>query len=187
MNKIEVKQILDYLELNYKDFRVSKEMFEMWLEELQQYDYDDTINKVKQLISTGHYISTPPHLVAITNGLSKIDKKLDWSKQVVLCRNCNKGFNTDNNGYSKELKEHEERCNSINYVIKQTKKWFNKDLTRGELWAMSKEEFDTRYDKLLHYIYENTTNPVEKEIISYIFNPPNPEFTRKLFIQQEEV
>ena len=187
MNKIQVKQVLDYLEINYKDFRVSKEMFEMWLDELQQYDYEDVITKLKELMSSGHYISTPPHLVTITNGLAKIDKKIDWSKTVVLCKNCNKGFNVDDNGFSQELKDHEERCNSINYVIRQSKKWFNKDLTRGELWSMSREEFDERYDKLLHYIYEHTDNETEKTIIGYIFNPPSPDTVREMFVQQEEV
>ena len=79
-------------------------------------------NETKELMSTGHYSNNPPHLVTIINGLTKVDNKIDWKKQVVLCKHCNKGFNVDKNGYSADLKEHEDRCGSINYVIKQMKR-----------------------------------------------------------------
>lgn len=181
MNKSEVKKVLDYLELNYSDFKVTKDLFDMWLDELQQYDYEDVMNKLKQMLGTGRYINTPPVLVSITNGLTAKNKKLDWKKQVVMCHICGKAFNCNKDYSCPELKEHEDRCASIRYVIKQTKKWFNKDISRAELWAMSKEEFDERYDKLLHYIYEHTDNKDEKDVIGYIFNPPSPEVARRFF------
>lgn len=181
MNKDEVSQLLSDFESNYKDFTVTKELFDTWLNELQQYDFDDVIARVKQLFAGGRYNYNPPPLIMVTDGLTKKHHKLDWKKNVVLCHFCNKGFNVDEKGYSAELKEHENRCRSINYVIRQMKKWYGVTITRGELWALPKEEFDTKYDKLLHYIYEHTDNPVEKDVIGYIFNPPNPQKVKEIF------
>ena len=172
MNKIEVKEILDYLENNYVNFKVTQDMFNMWLDELQQYDKEDVMNKLKQMIGTGTYRVQPPVLVSITNGLQKTSNKIDWTKIVTFCPKCNKAFQCDENMYSQEYVNHRGKCNSIEYVIRQTKKWFNKDLTRGELWAMPEKEFNERYDKLLHYIYENTEDETERTFIGYVFNPP---------------
>ena len=173
MNKIEVKEVLDYLSYNYNTFNVTEGLFKMWLDELQQYDKDDVMNKIKQMIASGYYKTTVPQLVSITNGLTRTDKKIDWNKIVTFCPICNKAFQCDEHMHSDEYDEHRKKCQSINYVIKQSKKWFNKDLTRSELWSMSEAEFNQRYDKLLHYIQEHTDNDTEKEIIGYIFNPPN--------------
>ena len=166
MNKAEVNSILEYISINYPDFQITDELFNMWLDELQQYDYEDVLNKLKDMLKTGHYNSRPPILMNIISGLNKKSSKIDWKSTVVYCPICNKAFNCKKDYSSPDLKEHEDRCRSIRYVIKQTKKWFNKDLSRAELWAMSKEEFDERYNKLLHYIYENTENEDEKDIIS---------------------
>lgn len=181
MNKAEVNTLLEYLSLNYPDFKITDELFNMWLDELQQYDCKDVMDRIKDMLSTGHYNSRPPVLMSITNGLTKKSKKINWKDRVVMCHICGKAFNVNEKWESNDLKEHEDKCAEIRYVIKQTKKWFNKDLTRAELWAMSKKEFEERYDKLLHYIYDHTDNQTEKDIIGYIFNPPSPQKTKEWF------
>lgn len=172
MNKIEVKEILDYLSYNYTSFNVTEGLFNMWLDELQQYDKEDVMNKIKQMIASGNYKMVAPQLVSITNNLTRTDKKIDWTKTVTFCPICNKAFQCNKDMYSQDYVEHRPKCQSINYVIKQTKKWFGKDLTRSELWAMSEGEFNQRYDKLLHYIHEHTEDESEKQIIGYVFDPP---------------
>lgn len=181
MNKEQVNEMLSQLSMQYQNFKITDELFDMWFDELQQYDFNDVIDRLKHLVSTGRYNYNPPPLIMIIDGLTKKHHKLDWKKNVVLCHFCNKGFNVDEKGYSAELKEHEDRCRSINYVIRQMKKWYGVTITRGELWALPKEEFDAKYDKLLHYIYEHTDNPVEKDVIGYIFNPPNEEKVKEIF------
>ena len=173
MNKIEVKEVLDYLSYNYNTFNVTEGLFKMWLDELQQYDKEDVMDKIKKMIASGNYKVTAPQLVTITSGLTKTDKKIDWNKTVTFCPICNKAFQCDNTMYSKDYEQHRPKCQSIRYVITQTKKWFGKDLTRAELWNMSEQEFNERYNKLLHYIQEHTDNETERTLIGYVFNPPN--------------
>jgi hypothetical protein len=176
MNKVEVKEVLDYLSYNYNTFNVTEGLFKMWLDELQQYDKTDVMEKIKKMIASGNYRISAPQLVSITSGLVKTDKKIDWNRTVTFCKGCNKAFQCDNTGYSKEYDEHRGKCNSINYIIKQRKKWFNKDTTRAELWAMSEQEFNERYNELLHYIHDHTDNETEKTMIEYVFNPPKDNF-----------
>lgn len=172
MNKIEVKEVLDYLSYNYTSFNVTEGLFKMWLDELQQYDKEDVMNKIKQMIASGNYKVVAPQLVSITNGLTKTDKKIDWNKIVTFCPICNKAFQCDEHMHSSDYEEHRPKCQSIRYVITQSKKWLNKDLNRADLWAMSEEEFNERYNRLLHYIQEHTDNETEKAMIDHIFNPP---------------
>ena len=101
MNKIEVKEVLDYLSYNYNTFNVTEGLFKMWLDELQQYDKEDVMDKIKKMIASGNYKVTAPQLVTITSGLTKTDKKIDWNKTVTFCPICNKAFQCDNTMYSK--------------------------------------------------------------------------------------
>ena len=59
---------------------------------------------------------------------------------------------------------------SVDYVITNTKKWFNKELDKKELFNMNDDDFKIRYMKLLAYIYKNTDNEKEKDIIGKILN-----------------
>ena len=54
-----------------------------------------------------------------------------------------------------------------------------KDLDKKMLFSMCEEEFRARYNKLLHFIYEHTSNAEEKIRIGYIFNPPNREEAKR--------
>ena len=96
-------------------------------------------------------------------------EKIDYKEQNVRCQRCNKIVKES------EYDAHFDRCSSIDYVIRESKKWFRKELTRKFLWEMSDEEFNERYNKLLHYIYEHTQNESEKTRIGFIFNPPSRE------------
>lgn len=188
MTKQEVNNILEYISLNYPSFEVNDSLFNMWLDELQQYDFVDVFNRLRDLIMSGRYEIKPPTLLYLINGLQKTSGKVDWTKGVIFCERCHKAFNYDaTKPLPNEIKEHRDKCRSIDYVIKQTKKWFNKDLTRGELWGMSEEEFNQRYNKLLDYIHKHTDDEEEKTRIGYIFNPPNEEEVKKMFgIKDEE-
>ena len=173
MNKEQVKEMLDMIGHSYQGF-VTKDnansMLDMWLNELSQYDYEDVMEKLKRLMAEDKFQLKPPTLYFITAGLIKKHEKIDYTKGVFYCSQCGKAFNSD-----EEQKKHFDRCMSINYVIRETRKWFNKQLTRQELLSMSDNEFEERYNKLLKYIYNHTNDNSEKIRIGFIFNPPTKE------------
>lgn len=170
MNRDEVTELLNYINLNYPYFKVDSEVVSAWLNELQMYDVEDVKRNLKELMAEDLYSKTPPLLSRIIRGLTPKKEKIDFTKTIYFCPRCNKGFNS-----KEECDDHFDRCSSVDYVIRETRKWFKKELTRKELFAMSDEEFQERYYKLLHWIHDHTQNESEKTRIEFIFNPPKKE------------
>lgn len=174
MNKEEVLELLKLLKSNYNNFineSNKKEMLETWATELSQYDNDDIVEELKKALSLPEFQMKPPTLYYITSKCKKKHDKIDWNELVVYCDNCGRPFNSFD-----EMYKHRERENSIEYIFRETKKWYNKELNnldKRKLFEMSDQEFKIGYDKLLNYIYEHTNDDEEKRRISYIFNPPN--------------
>ena len=167
MNREEVVDLFEFLEINYPSFSYSSKTIDTWLSELQMFDVDDVKRNLKELMAEDLYSKTPPLLSRIIRGLTPKKEKIDFTKTIYFCPRCNKGFNS-----KEECDDHFDRCSSVDYVIRETRKWFKKELTRKELFAMSNEEFNERYYKLLHWIHDHTQNESEKTRIGFIFNPP---------------
>lgn len=177
MNKNEIKEIFKYLKVAYTNYEFKKEFFDYWEKELINYDFNDIMNRLKELMSDERYSYQPPLLDNVIKGLTRKNEKVIVEEKTMLCPRCNKPLSAD------EYEEHFDRCSSIDYVIRESKKWFRKELTRKFLWQMSKEEFDERYYKLLKYIMEHTNDENERKRISYIFNPPSQEEAQE-FLKQ---
>ena len=174
MNKEQVKALLKLISTNYPNFISEnnfKDILSTWTTELSQYSYKDVESQLKELLAKSEFQMKPPTLYHITCNLTKKSEKIDYSEMTVFCSNCGRMFNTID-----EMMIHKERCNSVEYIVQQWKKWYGKELTKADirtLYEMEEMPFRERYNKLLHYIYEHTKDENEKTIISYIFNPPN--------------
>lgn len=173
MTKEQVKELLNILNNNYNNF-LNENNYESilttWLNELCQYDNDEVIERTKELLSKSEFQMKQPTLYHIVAPLTKVNDKVDFTKVVVYCDRCRRAFNK-----YEDLLQHQDKCSAIDYVIRETKKWFNKDITRRELFQMKDDEFEERYNKLLNYIMNHTTDEDEKKRISFIFNPPTQE------------
>lgn len=172
MNYQEVNELLDYLSVSYK-IETPTSMLNAWLDVLQEYDYEEVKNSLGEAMSEDRFQRTPPQVQYIVRNLIKKYDKVDYSKQVVYCPICRKPLNQP------DYEKHFDRCSSVEYVIRESKKWFHRDLTKKFLFELSDEEFDLRYNKLLQYIYEHTTDESEKTRIGFIFNPPSEEKARE--------
>lgn len=185
MNRNEVIALMDIISDNYPNYFQRDKLngtINTWLSELCQYDKDEVMERLKELLADSKFQMKPPTLYHITLGLTPLHERVDFTKGTFYCPRCNRPFN-----YEPEMKTHWDRCRSVDYIIRETKKWFKKDIKRRQLFDMSDEEFNATYDRLLHYIYEHTTDTSEKTRIGYIFNPPSMEeaqcFLRKPQIQ----
>ena len=177
MNKEQVKEILTMLSNNYNNFLDEnnyESILTSWLNELCQYDYDEVLERTKELLSKSEFQMKQPTLYHRIAPLKKKNEQVDFTKMVFYCPRCKKAFNDE-----KIMDKHTDKCRSVDYVIRETKKWFKKEITRKELFQMDEKEFDERYNKLLKYIMEHTTDENEKTRISYIFNPPTEEEAKK--------
>lgn len=177
MNREQTIKLISQLQMNYPNFveedKVEK-MVDYWATELSQYDYEDVMERFKQLLGDNRFQMKPPTLIYIISSLTPKHDKINYEKGVFFCPNCNRPFNLE-----PVMNKHWDRCRSVDYIIRETKKWFNKKISRKSLFDLSEEEFEKAYDRLLHYIYEHTQDKHEKTRIGYIFNPPSQEEARQ--------
>lgn len=180
MEKNEVKKLVNDINTIYngkflknKSTEDRVNLINAWSKELLKYNYQEVKESLKVYAEHDNY-NNPPQLYLLIKDLVPDEDKYNETKGTYYCQICNKRFST-----YEDVKSHEDRCRSINYVISQMRKWYHKDVTRAELWKLSDDEFNTRYDKLLRYIYEHTTDEREKTRISFIFNPPSDYEARK--------
>lgn len=170
MNKNDTLELIELISNTYPNCYLnidkSRQLNE-WSTITSEYDKTDVFKKTKELMATEEYRKTPPTIYYITRALTKVNDKIDFSQRVYYCSQCNRAFNS----YEDMLK-HEDRCRSVNYVIRNTKKYFNKEYSRKELFDLTDDEFEERYNKLLVNILRVSTNEDEKRNIRYIFNPP---------------
>lgn len=175
MSKNETIEMMKYIRTNYEFFDITEEKINLWYETLKEFNFNDVLMNLKKVIGTGQWKSAPP-LDVIIHGLKEQASYLDWQKGIVKCPRCGKAFNIENESYEcRALNEHRSRCNSIDYVIRETKKHFGKELTRKELWEMPKDEFDLRYQKLVDYIKTHTEDEMTIKFLEYETNPPSTE------------
>lgn len=174
MSENETIEIIKFISENYKYFEPTDGLIKSWQEELSQYDYEQVKTSLKGYMSEDRFQNQPPTIYMLVKNLPKVKDKIDFTKDTIYCDICRKAFNDRD-----ELNKHFDRCSSTRYVIRQTKKWFNRDIDKKFLWSLNDEEFNERYDKLLRYIMEHTTDENERKRISFIFNPPSEQEARE--------
>lgn len=165
----ETKMVLKRIQNNYSSFVVDNYLQSEWHKELSKYDLEDVMEKLEQHFRSEQYGNQIPKLYYLTKYLKTTKEKQEEKVEYIYCNLCHEAFRID------EFDEHYDRCSSVNYFLKQYKKYFEKYLEREKLMNMSEEEFETNYAKLLKIVMERTTDEKESRRISFIFNPPTRE------------
>ena len=176
MSREELTKILNELEITYKSFEASRDLEKKWYEVAHCFSYEDVKRNLEVAESDRQFQYSPPTIYYLIQGLTPVSEKVNFKECTVFCRFCKRGLSQS------KISEHEDRCRSIHYIKRQYKKWYKIELDKNkirELYQMGEEEFSEKYDKLLHYIYENTLDEKEKTIIGFIFDLPNPVVANK--------
>lgn len=142
----ETNNFLKRIKQYYNDFIVDDFKVEEWYKQLKEYDAQDVNDRLDKHLKSEIYGDYPPKLNYIVAGILKTKDKDAVKRYVIQCANCGKAldyFNYD---------EHIRRCNSTDYVIKEMKKYLNKDVTREQLNKLSDATFWDKYDAMLEII-----------------------------------
>lgn len=134
-----LKRIKQY----YNDFVIDDFKVEEWYNQLKDYDAEDINQRLDKHLKSETYGDYPPKLNYILAGVIKTKEKDKVRIYNIKCANCGKVldyFNYD---------EHIRRCNAIDYVIREMKKYLKKDITREQLENMSEKTFWEKYDTML--------------------------------------
>lgn len=161
----EVTKILDTIAHQNKNFKYSTEMLNSWYKVFKDYDFNDVDNVLAECLSEEKFQNQNPTAYYLVKNLKKVTEKTTLNSYQVYCPICGRLFKT----YLEE-EEHFDRCSSVDYIIREYKKWYpnERQPNKQELYEMSNGEFKIRYLKLLNHIYRNTTSEKEKEILKNI-------------------
>ena len=139
-----------------------------WYGVLKKYDENDVLQNLEQWLSSEenkHYL---PDVYSIVRDLYTIDEKnrpMDYS---VGCQYCKRLMPY------KEIRLHEERCRNVEYIYKNYKKLFNKELSKKTLWQMNLDEFNKKYYQCLElFIKELDSNTLEYRNIKNVIATKN--------------
>ena len=166
MTKEEVKELMKRIKSHYSTFTTDDFKFNEWFKELQNFDGKEVHKKLESHLNSPDFSEQEPKLYFLTRYLKPLNKNETSNNYYLFCPICNECVRGEN------FDTHYGRCNSTRYIIKQTKKYLNKDLNRDVLMNMQEEEFNEKYDKLLKIIQRGTDDQREEDIIGFIFNPP---------------
>ena len=109
-----------------------------WYRILKDYDYRDVVENLEKWFSDSENRFYLPDVYILINGIYKIEEKNRPMEFRLMCRHCKKWFSHN------DLKIHEDRCGSIEYIIENYKRFFNRDLSKEILWNLNKEEFEQK-------------------------------------------
>lgn len=137
-----LKRIKQY----YNDFTIDDFKVEEWYNQLKDYDASDVNERLDKHLKSEMYGDYPPKLNYILAGIIKTKDKDVVRQYDIQCANC--GAILDYFNYD----EHIRKCNAIDYVIREMKKYLNKDVTREQLENMSDANFWDKYDAMLQII-----------------------------------
>lgn len=139
-----------------------------WYRILKEYDYQDVVDNLESWLSDSDNRFYLPDVYILTNGIYKIQEKNKPMEFKIMCPYCNKWFPYQG------FKKHEDRCSSVEYIIKNYKKLFNKELSRENLWDLTKEEFEQKYYTSLElFLKEVEPNSLEYKNITNILKTKN--------------
>lgn len=170
----DVKTILTRIKVNYPNFVNDDYTRSEWYKELKDYSLDDVMEKLEQHFRSEQYGNQIPKVYFLTKYLTK-EKEKDKKKEIYIkCQLCDRTINLD------DYDKHYDRCSSIDYLDNQYFKYFNKRLEENQkqqLYLVSSDIFNEKYDKMLKYILSHTNDKDEINYISKYFEKYEEENT----------
>ena len=159
----DVKTILTRIKVNYPAFVNDDYTRSEWYKELKDYSLDDVMEKLEQHFRSEQYGSQIPKVYFLTKYLTK-EKEKELKEEIFLgCQICGKTVSLE------EYDKHFDRCSSIDYLNKQSIKYFNKPIEKEKFYFISDDLFQEKYDKVLNYILNHTDNEEEIKHINKYF------------------
>lgn len=159
----DVKTILTRIKVNYPNFVNDDYTRSEWYRELKDYSLDDVMEKLEQHFRSEQYGNQIPKVYFLTKYLTKEKEKNIKQDIMVRCQLCGKGVDFD------EYDKHYNRCSSIDYLNRQSIKYFDKEIDKEKFYLIDDDTFQEKYDKVLNYVLNHTENEDEIKYISKYF------------------
>ena len=163
MKKQEVLKFLQKIKVYYPSFNISDTTKEEWQRKLEPYDFEDCCMKLDKHLE-GDYQNDIPKPYWITKYLKTTEQKQCNHEYHIVCPNCEMVVPVI------DLDNHMRRCNATEYVIKEMKKYLNKEVSREQLNSMEENLFWEKYDAMLQIIADKLPKEsVKRKLIKAYF------------------
>lgn len=149
-----------------------------WHKVLEPYDYLDVDKELDKYFKNGDNYGKYPDVYYLTKYLTKITDKSKQGENYINCPICHKKI------LLCDLQIHHERCSSINYLIKMSKKYFNKNLSYEKLEDTDEETFNKFYWNFQESLLKIIEDGVVKKSLE---NSINAHYGRKINTNINEV
>ena len=149
MERKDVQIILKRIKTNYNDFILDDYTTSEWYKELKDYDLEDVMEKLELHFRSEEYGNVPPKMYFLTKYLKKTKDKFKEIKYNTTCPICKKIISNDN------FEKHYDKCSSIDYIVRNRKRHYNKETDVKSLWELNDDEFYQRYWKFCETLIDN--------------------------------
>ncbi len=175
MTEEEIKRFMTIIKKDYPNSKLTSEELEEWEDALSKisfteasikyYDHRNNANFRDKFPSIKLFIKTSSNINYLTN-----------------CIWCGKQFS------SAEIRSHEERHSSVNYIVKKYKEHWNIEIDKSkydELMNMNQEEFDAKYDDFLEKLNNKCPSKIIQKIL-YLNANPGKELPMELYEEDKD-
>ena len=161
MTEEEIKRFMVIVKKDYPNSKLTSEELEEWKYTLSKISFTEASIKYYDHRNNKNFKDKFPSIKLFIKSSSNINYSTN-------CLYCGKQFNSD------EIRSHEERHSSINYIVKKYKEVFDKELDHKkceELMNMNQEEFDAKYDEFLEKLNKKCPTRILQNILYLNANP----------------
>lgn len=137
----ETKQFMERIKTYYPTFIIDDFTIKEWHSQLKDYTDQDINEKLNEHLKSEQFGDYIPKLNFLTKYLTKEKDKGIIKTYKISCSKCGKVLTNEN------IEEHYERCNSVQFLIDNSKKYLNKNLNRDKLMECDDKTFKDYYYK----------------------------------------
>lgn len=159
MTREEVKTIVDKIQVYRQTFLITNNVYQEWNRILEPYDYLDVDNKLNDFFQNGDNYGRYPDAYQLVKRLTKVIDKSKNRGMVIGCKNCGRLLPIE------EYDAHFDKCNSVDYLVRNYKKYYDKDLSLSKLWKLSDDKFWEMYWKFNEQIISSVEDEKEKNAL----------------------
>lgn len=169
MTRTEVNELIKIIQVHRPFFisrlgdDVYKSLIVEWERIMENYEFEDVKNNLETFLKNENNYGKDPDAYILIKGLYTKEEKKEQIKGSVGCMFCKRLLPMN------QIKEHENRCRSINYLKRLYKKYFKKELEDvANLYSISNDVFDKAYIRVLEKVLPMVEDTLEKRGITNV-------------------
>lgn len=166
MKKMEVVHFMERIKVYYPTFKDNDVAKDEWIRKLEPYSYDDCMKKLDEHLK-GDYQDRQPMPDWITKHLkTEEEKNKGYIAYPIECPNCHKYVEQD------EYDSHLAKERTIDTIVRDLKKYCNKEVKLESLINLPDDDFERAYQKYLGLMLESKNlESFRRKIILKIKHP----------------